>query len=167
MNPEPIPWGDRPRSRRSCLVAVLALALVAVSGAEASQKVALSTCPEPVRTTIYDNLHGGKVDEIKRIAVDDRVLYLVEIDRKGAKDIKLHISGGGTLLKTVEEVRMRDVPPGVRESIDTITAAGGRASDIDRVVIEDRVEYHVEIKRPKSRKLRFIFDESGYLLGQK
>lgn len=116
---------------------------------------------------IFSNLQDGKIDEIKRIEVEDRVLFIVEIDRKAAKDLKLHISGIGDLLKTVEEVRLRDLPEPVLSAIASLTTNGGRASDVDRVVIDGRVEYHVEVKRPKGPKLRFAFDEAGLLLGQK
>jgi hypothetical protein len=165
--PLPNPSATRRRTARGLALAAALLVGGAWLPSRAEDDVSLASCPEAVQATILGNLHGGKVDEIKRIEVDDRVLYIVEIDRKAAKDIKLHISGTGALLKTVEEVRLRDLPEAVRTAVAGVTAGGGRASDIDRVVVEERVEYHVQVRRPKGPKLRFVFDEAGVLLGQK
>ncbi len=143
-------------------------ALFAMAGAELlGEEVHFTSCPVPVQSVILANLTGGKIDEIKRIEIENRVLYLVEIDLKNFKEIKLHITGSGVLQKSIEEIRPQDLPPAVRGAVDAILAGRGRIKDVERVVVEGRVEYHVEIGRPQLKDTKLVFDEAGTFLSQK
>jgi len=145
-----------------CVVASLVAATLLTA-----EEIKLSSCPDPVRATIQAHLHRGELDDIKRIEVEDRVLFLVEIDLKGFRDLILHIAGSGKLLKSVEEMRLPDLPPPIREAVGKILVEKGRVEEIEKVITDGRTEYHVEIERPKLPDVKLVFDEIGTLLSQK
>ncbi len=119
-----------------------------------------------VQKTIGENLAGGHVDEIKVIRIDDRTLYVVEIDLPGRRERKIHIAGDGKLLKIVDELRPHDLPQGVRATIDATLSRGGRLESVDRITIDGKVEYHLELDLPKGVELNLIVDESGLVLSR-
>ncbi|MDH4410738.1 MAG: hypothetical protein QE273_14065, partial [Verrucomicrobiales bacterium] len=78
------------------------------AGDEASKQLS-----ENVRAKVSENLGGGHVDDIKVIRIDERQLYIVEIDLPGPRERKLHVTGEGVLLKMVDKLRLADLPPAV------------------------------------------------------
>jgi hypothetical protein len=52
----------------------------------ADDELALEQCPANVQETIRANARDGKVDEVKSITIDDRTLYVAEIDLPGRRD---------------------------------------------------------------------------------
>ncbi len=146
--------------------AILLATLLATVAADA-EEVTLDACPDPVRATIQAHIHDGRLDEINRLEVEDRVLFLVEIDLKGFRDLTLHITGTGSLQKSVEEIRLPDLPQAVRNAVAKVLEAKGRVEEVEKVVTEDRVEYRVEIERPKVKDVVYVFAEDGTLLSQK
>lgn len=145
-------------------LSAILLATVVVANAE---EVMLDACPDPVRATIQAHVGDGRLDEINRLEVEDRVLFLVEIDLKGFRDLTLHITGTGSLQKSVEEIRLPDLPQAVRNAVAKVLEAKGRVEEVEKVVTEDRVEYRVEIERPKLKDIVYVFAEDGTLLSQK
>lgn len=135
--------------------------------ASRAENVSLDSCPDPVKATILPHLREGRLEDIKRLEVEDRVLYLVEIDLKGFREITLHVNGTGILQKSVEEIRHPDLPVPVRDALARILGGKGRAKDFEKVVTVDRIEYRVEVERPKGRDVVYIFAEDGTLLEQK
>lgn len=144
----------------------LALILLAPVASRA-ENVSLDSCPDPVKATILPHLREGRLEDIKRLEVEDRVLYLVEIDLKGFREITLHVNGTGILQKSVEEIRQPDLPVPVRDALARILGGKGRAKDFEKVVTVDRIEYRVEVERPKVKDVVYIFAVDGTLLGQK
>lgn len=160
----------KPRFHRSRLARALRSSLVAaclIAGVAAADEIPLDACPEPVRAMILAHIQTGKIDEIKKVEIGDRALYLVEIDLKGFRHIKLQIRGDGTLQKSVEEIRYNDLPPSVRAAVAPFVAVRGRVHDVARVVVEGEIRYQVEIKRPKMPDLDLVFDVEGSVLSQK
>jgi len=147
-------------------VGCLALILLAPVTSRA-ENVSLDSCPDPVKATILPHLREGRLEDIKRLEVEDRVLYLVEIDLKGFREITLHVNGTGILQKSVEEIRQPDLPVPVRDALARILGGKGRAKDFEKVVTVDRIEYRVEVERPKVKDVVYIFAVDGTLLGQK
>ena len=147
-------------------VGCLALILLAPVTSRA-ENVSLDSCPDPVKATILPHLREGRLEDIKRLEVEDRVLYLVEIDLKGFREITLHVNGTGILQKSVEEIRQPDLPVPVRDALARILGGNGRAKDFEKVVTVDRIEYRVEVERPKVKDVVYIFAVDGTLLGQK
>lgn len=149
------------RTRRGGAALLLATAMAN------AEEVTLDACPDPVKAIIVAHLRDGRLDDIKRLEVEDRVLYLAEIDLKGFREITLHINGTGVLQKSVEEIRQPDLPVPVRDALAKILAGKGRAKDFEKVVTTERIEYRVEVERPKVKDVVYLFAVDGTLLGQK
>ncbi len=129
-----------------------------------AQSIPLKQCPEPVVRTIQDQLGPGRVDKIKKIQIEGRVLYLVKIDLPGRRDRRLHIGGDGILLKTTDKIRFEDLPPAVRQALEPFLAARGRFDEAARVTASDQTEYHVEIDLPGGVDLHLVIGENGEIL---
>lgn len=139
----------------------LCIAVIAAASTSYADKIRLRDCPPAVRETIERNLLGGDLDWIKEIRINDHALYLVEIDLKLFKEAKLHISGDGTLRKTLIEIRRQDLPPAVLASLERLIKRRGQIEDVEKEIIEGRVRYQVEIKRPKQPDRIVLFEEDG------
>lgn len=151
----------------SALPSLAILVLAALLGAAprlCAQSVTLKQCPEPVAATIVSHLGQGRADKIKLIRIENRVLYLVKIKMPGRSDRKLHISGDGTLLKIVDEIRHEDLPEAVRNALAPFLAGKGRFDEAERITVDGRVEYHVEVDLPAGVDLHLFFSEAGELL---
>jgi hypothetical protein len=149
------------RSLFAGCVTALASAIVAAN------EVSLSKCPAPVAETIRLYLERGELDEIKRIRVGERELYLVEIDLPGGCDLKLHVAGSGKLLKSVEEIRHADLPEAVREALAGMRFGLSWIDDMDKVCVDGITRYRIEVKRPGRPKLELVFEEDGSLASGK
>ncbi len=143
---------------RAAGLCLLCFAAVSISYAD---KIRLRDCPPEVRETIERNLLGGNLDWIKEIRINDHALYLVEIDLKLFKEAKLHISGDGTLRKTVIEMRFQDLPEAVRHSLERLVKRRGQIEDVEKEIVEGKVYYRVKIKRPKQPNQTIFFEEDG------
>lgn len=143
------------------------LAVLLATASLTAEEVSLDSCPDPVKATIRIHLRDGRLDDIKRLEVEDRVLYLVEIDLKGFRDLTLHINGTGVLQKSVEEIRMPDLPQAVRDAVTKTLAGKGHVEEVEKVFVDGHTEYRVEIERPKDRDVVYVFAEDGTLLSQK
>jgi len=146
---------------------LLAACLAVAPGALTAKDVSLSDCPEPVAAVIREHLKRGKLDEIKMVRSGERTLYIVEIDLAGRLDLKLHITGSGKLLKSVEEISYADLPEAVRETLSGMRFGLSRIGDVDKVVVDGATRYHVEVKRPGRPDLDLVFEEDGSIMSQK
>lgn len=129
-----------------------------------AREIPLSQCPDPVREMIREHTGFGRVDEIKTIRTENRILYVAEIELPGQRERKLHVSGDGTLLKMVEDVRQGDLPRPVKAAIAPFLTPGVRFDSADRVTQSGRAEYHVEIDLADETDLHLVLDESGGIL---
>ncbi|MBL9161072.1 MAG: hypothetical protein JNJ70_26560 [Verrucomicrobiales bacterium] len=150
--------------KKTSLHALAATLLGGVSSVLLADEIPLSQCPEPVRETIRGNTGLGRIDEIKTIRMENRVLYLAEIDLPGKRERKLHIAGDGALLKMIEEIRPGDLPRKVKSTMDTFLAPGGRFDSADRVTAGGKVEYHVDLDLADDVDLHLVIDENGGIL---
>jgi len=147
---------------KTALAALLASAsLTAYAG-----DIDLKSCPAAVQQTIQANSRDGKLDEIDVIKIEDRTLYVADVDLPGDKDLKIHVSGEGKLLKTREDVAASELPPAVAGAVDKLAAAGGRLDDVDKEVADGKTTYHVEIDRSGSADLKAVVAEDGAVLSQ-
>lgn len=130
-------------------------------------KLRLADCPVAVRETIVRNLMGGKLDEIKEIKINDHALYLVEIDLKGFRDAKLHISGDGTLRKALVEIKLRDLPAPVLREVEELVKRRAQIEDVDMEIIQGKTLYRVKIDPPKGPDKVYYFEEDGSIATNK
>lgn len=148
-------------------LSLVSLALWITGFAGRADEISLASCPEAVRVTIESRLNGGEVDEIKKVAVGDHVLYLVEIDLRGFREIKLQVRGDGSLQKYVEEIRFHELPESVRAEVTPLLVGLKRVDDVEKVIIDGQTRYHVEIKSPQMPDQDLVFDENGAVFSQK
>lgn len=162
-------FGSGNMKRRFSSSVLLAIAVVATglgldvrAGEESSKQLS-----ETVRARISENLGGGHVDDIKVIRIDERQLYVVEIDLPGPRERKLHVTGEGVLLKIVDKLRLPDLPPAVRAVVDPILANKGRFDGADKVTANGKVEYHLEFDLPARVELELVLSETGEVISRR
>jgi len=154
------------RPRRGWIVGVLAsIALGALSAGAGDLK--LSECPPEVRATILANLGKGDIDDIHRIRIEGHTLYLVDIDLKGFRDGKLHVSGTGVLRKSVREIRKKDLPPVVLDNLASFLKGRAHIEDIEQVFAEGKTRYHVEVEHPRQPDRHLVFEADGTIASYK
>ncbi len=161
--------GSGNMKRKFSNTVLLAMAVVSTglgpaprAGEESSKQLS-----ETVRAKISENLGGGHVDDIKVIRIDERQLYVVEIDLPGPRERKLHVTGEGVLLKIVDRLRLPDLPPAVRATVDSIQASKGRFDRADKVTANGKVEYHLEFDLPGRVELELILSETGEVISRR
>ena len=128
---------------------------------------ALKKLSGEVQGKIQENLGGGHVDDLKVIRIDDRLLYIVEIDLPGPRKRKLHIAGDGTLLKMVDKMRLQDLPPPIRATMEPVLASRGRLDGADRLTADGKVEYHIDFDMPGRVELQLILSETGEVISRR
>ncbi len=148
---------------------LIALALLGTAfSLRADNEIELEKCPANVQETIRANARDGKVDEVKKITIDDRTLYVAEIDLPGRRDdLKMLVGSDGKLIKTREEIDLADAPTAVREAAAKLVPAGGELDDgVDREVTDGKTIYSLEIDRHKAPDLDVLIAEDGTLINQ-
>ena len=144
-----------------------ALILIALAGSTLNLKaddIKLEQCPAAVQDTIRANARDGRIDDINLITIEDRALYVVEVDLKGDKDLKLHVGSDGKLIKTREDAALSDAPDAVQDAVKKLVPAGGRVDDVDKEIAAGKVTYHVEIDRPNAADLDAVVADDGTVI---
>ncbi|MGA7391741.1 MAG: hypothetical protein WBL40_10000 [Terrimicrobiaceae bacterium] len=96
--------------------------------------IKLEQCPAAVQDTIRANARDGRIDDINLITIEDRTLYVVEVDLKGGKDLKLHVGSDGKQIKTREDAALSDAPDAVQDAVKKLVPAGGKVDDVDKEI---------------------------------
>jgi uncharacterized membrane protein YkoI len=141
---------------------LIALSLAAFSFAD--DDISLHQCPPSVQETIQKNLRGGKLDDIEKKHHGDRSIYVAEVELPGRdddNDLELHISDDGRLLKSIEDIDLKDTPPAVRDALRNF---GGKVDDVDRVEMDGQVTYHAEIDRNNDDDLDVVVAADGKVI---
>lgn len=149
------------------LLLTLAVASLMPLASSLSKDVALADCPAAVQEVIRSNSRSGKIDDVKMITVDGRSMYVAEVDLPGDRDLKLHISGAGALLKVREDIPQSEAPAAVLEAAKKLVPEGGKIDDIDKETAGGKVTYEVEIDRPKTADLKVVFNADGSIVSQR
>lgn len=130
---------------------------------DAGREIRLADCPPAVRAMIDANDRDGRLDEIERIAIGDRELYIAEVELAGDLDLTIHVRGDGTLVKTREDLPS-DAYPAFAQGL--ANDRGGRLDDIDKETADGKTTYLVEIDRREQPDLDLVTDESGKVLSE-
>jgi len=138
----------------------LALACHSMAG-----EIRLDDCPEAVRATVRQHERQGRVDEVKSYDIQGRVLYVVEVDLPTKRELKLHISPDGTLVKMSEEISLEELPDTVRAMV-VEKSAGGTLDDVEKETVGKIVTYRVEIERKKMPDVDLVLDAAGGILSE-
>jgi uncharacterized membrane protein YkoI len=142
--------------------AIAAMAVGLHAGDESSKQLSAA-----VQAKMQENLGGGHIDDIKVIRIDERLLYVIEIDLPGPRKRKLHLTGEGELLKIIDKLRLPDLPAPVREAMAPILANRGRFDGADRVTANGKVEYHIDFDLPGRVELLIVFSETGEVISRR
>ncbi|GAA5124318.1 hypothetical protein GCM10023212_23980 [Luteolibacter yonseiensis] len=106
------------------------------------------------------------MDEAKSYDIQGRMLYVVEIDLPDKRELRLHVSPDGTLVKMSEEITADELPEAVRAVVDG-KAAGGTLDDVERETVGKVVRYRIEIERKRMPDVDLLLDPSGAVLSEK
>lgn len=143
---------------------IAAMGLTAtLAHADFEKEVRLDDCPAPVCETIIANSREGKIDDIDLITIDDKQIYIAEVDLPRDIDLKVYVNGSGSLVKTREDVRNDEIPGFVN---DIVKELGGRADDVEKEIKGETITYHVDIDRNGQPDLEVVLDGSGKVLSK-
>jgi uncharacterized membrane protein YkoI len=141
------------------------IAIIALSStfalAEYEKEVRLDDCPSPVRETIIANSREGKVDEVEIITIEDKKIYIAEVDLPRDIGLKVFVNGDGSLLKTREDVRKDEIPAFIGEVAREL---GGTVDDVEKETATGKTTYHVDIDRTGAPDLDVVLDASGKVI---
>lgn len=127
------------------------------------REVRLADCPPEVQTTVNDNARGGRIDEVDVIGIEGKTIYIAEVELPRDRDLKIYVSGNGALVKTLEDIALREAPEAVRTAVQGL---GGSVDDVDKETNGETVTYHVEIDRTGEPDLDVVLAVNGAILSQ-
>ena len=142
------------------------IALAASTLAAHAKSVTLAEVPPAVQETIKANVRGATIEEIDVLTVDGRTLYVSEVDLPGDRDLDVHVSAEGQLIKTKEDIVITEAPAAVQDAVKKLEAEGGKLDDIDKEVAAGKATYHVDINRDKVADLDVVLAEDGSVISR-
>jgi hypothetical protein len=96
------------------------------------RELRIEDCPPAVQATVVDaNARGGVIDEVDLIAIEGKEIYIAEMELPRDRDLKIYVSGNGSLVKTREELSPRELPAFIR---DVTRDYGGTLEDVEKEV---------------------------------
>lgn len=129
----------------SALAAMSAFAATARADV-AHHDIALAECPPEVQATIIDASRGGEIDEVELTRIEDRTLYVAEVDLPGKRDLELYVAGDGRLLEIEEEIAWSELPARVQDTLRLQAGSAGRVDDLARNTAGKTVTFSAEIE---------------------
>jgi hypothetical protein len=125
------------------------------------RKMPLADCPADVQATVNANTRGGVVEDVKFIKIEDKSIYVADVDLPGDADLKIYISGAGKLVKIREDVPLKDVPEAVQKALQSL---GGELDDVEKEMVDAKVTYYADIDRPGQADLEVELSSDGTIL---
>lgn len=141
----------------TCITA-LALSTALDSAGIERAELRIEECPAAVQATIDTHARGGLVDEVDLIAIEGKEIYIAEVELPRDRDLKIYVSGNGSLVKTREELSLRELPAFIG---DVAREFGGTLDDVEKEVAGGQVTYHVEIDRKGIPDLDVVLNAEG------
>jgi hypothetical protein len=118
----------------------------------------IEDCPPTVQATVDANARGGVIDEVDLIAIEGKEIYIAEVELPRDRDLKIYVSGNGSLVKTLEELSLRELPAFIR---DVTRGYGGTLDDVEKEVAGSKVTFHVEIDRKGLPDIDLVLNAEG------
>ncbi|MCW1885099.1 hypothetical protein OKA04_10200 [Luteolibacter flavescens] len=144
-------------------ILTLTLVSIATLATAGARDIRLADCPPAVRSTIEANARGGVIDEVDLIAIEGNEIYIGEVELPRDLDLKIYVSGSGTLLKTREDISLRSMPGFIREAV---SKHGGKIDDVEKEVQNGKVTWHVEIDRKGIPDLKVVLNAEGSVISE-
>lgn len=145
------------------IITVLALTTAIASARTQRREIRLTDCPQAVQSTIQGNARGGHIDEVDFISIDGKDIYIAEVEQPQDRDLKVYVSGNGTLVKTLEDIALSEAPEAVRNAVQGL---GGRIDDVDKETAGQVVSYHLEIDRHGAPDFDVVVSAEGSILSR-
>jgi uncharacterized membrane protein YkoI len=142
---------------------VLALSTAFASAQTQRRELRLADCPQAVQATVRDNARGGHIEEVDFIGIEGKEIYIAEVELPRDRGLKVYVSGNGSLVKTLEDLSLREAPEAVHSAVQGL---GGTIDDVEKEVTGQVVTYHVEIERHGARDLDVVVAADGTILSQ-
>lgn len=127
------------------------------------RELLLEDCPGSVQTTVRANARGGVIDEVDLIAIEGKQIYIAEVELPRDRDLKIYVSGNGSLVKTREELSLREMPAFIR---DAVREYGGTIDDVEKETSGRTVTYHVEIDRKAIPDIDVVLSAEGAVISE-
>ena len=108
--------------------------------------------------TVEAHARGGVIDEVDLIAIEGKQIYIAEVELPRDRDLKIYVSGNGSLVKTREELSPRELPAFMR---DVAREHGGTIDDVEKEVAAGVVTFHVEIDRKGMPDMDLLLNAEG------
>lgn len=137
---------------------VLALSTALASAGIERAELRIEECPASVRATVEAHARGGVIDEVDLIAIEGKEIYIAEVELPRDRDLKIYVSGNGSLVKTCEELSLRELPAFIR---GVTREYGGTLDDVEKEVAGGQVTYHVDIDRKGMPDLDLVLNAEG------
>jgi len=138
---------------------LLAAASITASGRDSR----LHECPAAVQSTIETNSRDGVIDEVDLISIEGKEIYIAEVDLPQDLDLKVYVSGNGSLLKTREDISLQSLPTFIR---DAVVEHGGTIDDVEKEIADGKVTWHVEIDRKGIPDMKVVLNAEGNVISE-
>lgn len=122
--------------------------------------------PPSVQTSIQEHLQNGKLDELEKVTLDGKTIYIAEIKLPQKRDLDLYFAEDGSLIKSAEEIDLADVPAAVRTAVEALAATNGKIDEIDKITVGGTVTFHFEIDR-RGPDLHLVVSPDGQVLEER
>jgi uncharacterized membrane protein YkoI len=139
-------------------LAALACTTLLASADTDRRELRIEDCPPAVQATVEANARGGFVDEVDLIAIEGKEIYISEVELPRDRDLKIYVSGNGSLVKTREELSLRELPAFIR---DVTREYGGTLDEVEKEVAGGKVTFHVEIDRKGMPDIDLVLNAEG------
>jgi uncharacterized membrane protein YkoI len=148
---------------KTTILTLSSLCLAAASITASGRDIHLHACPAAVQSTIEANSRGGVIDEVDLISIEGKEIYIAEVDLPHDLDLKVYISGNGSLLKTREDVSLQSIPTFIR---DAVHEHGGTIDDVEKEIADGKVTWHVEIDRKGIPDVKVVLNAEGNVISE-
>jgi uncharacterized membrane protein YkoI len=144
-------------------ITALAFTTMLASADIERREIRIEDCPASVQTTVKANARGGVIDEVDLIAIEGKQIYIAEVELPRDRDLKIYVSGNGSLVKTREELSLREMPAFIR---DAVREYGGTIDDVEKETAGRTVTYHVEIERKAIPDIDVVLSAEGAVISE-
>jgi len=141
----------------------LASLVLAASATAHGRELHLNECPAAVQSAIEANARGGVIDEVDLISIEGKEIYIAEVDLPRDLDLKVYVSGNGSVLKTLEDVPLASMPAFIR---DAARDHGGTIDDVEKEIAGGKVTWHVEIERKGMPDVDLVLNAEGGVISE-
>lgn len=152
---------------RKAPVYVAALALTSLLGPAFARadddEVAIDSLPAVVADGIRAALGDASLEEIEAITVAGNTLYVAEGEQSG-RELTLHVSSSGVVLRRVEEISEVELPEAART---VVTGYGGSVDEVERVTEDGTTTYAVEIDGSRLGDVDIILTPDGAVVSER